>query len=168
MTNYVHPWPHNTTLIIGDSILHGIEESRLQKYNAKVRVNPGSSVDDVYDYIAPLLKKKPTNIILHVGSNDSPHKSADDIFKEISNLKCYIEEVLPGVNVIISCPSIRCDNMKANHTLRSLEEKLKASTFKIVSNANIDGTCLGKKGLHLNNKGAGRLAINYISLMRCL
>ena len=48
--NYVHPWPNNTTLIIGDSILHGVEEGKLIKYKAKVRVNPGSSVDDMHLY----------------------------------------------------------------------------------------------------------------------
>ena len=166
--NYIHPWQPNTTLIIGDSILWGVEEARLKKYRAKVRVNPGATVDDIYDYIAPLLKKKPSNIILMVGSNDSIFKSSEQIFMEIVNLKRYIEEVLQGVNVIISCPVVRADNLKANHTLRSLEEKLKLSSIKIVNNDNIDGTCLGGKGLHLNRKGAGRLAINYISLMRRL
>ena len=32
VNNEVHPWPANTTLIVGSSILHGVEESRLAKY----------------------------------------------------------------------------------------------------------------------------------------
>ena len=89
------------------------------------------------------------------------------IFTEIANLKRYIEDVIPGVNVILSRPVIRADNIKANHTLRRLEESIR-STFTFVCNNNVDVSCLGKKGLHLNPKGAGRLAMNYISLMRCL
>ena len=165
--NVVKPWPPNTTLIIGDSILWGVEEGRLKKYNAKVRVNPGAQVDDLYDYMAPLLRRKPQNIILHIGSNDANYKPAEQIFTEIANLKRYIEDVIPGVKVILSCPVIRADNIKANHTLRRLEESIR-STFTFVCNNNVDVSCLGKKGLHLNPKGAGRLAMNYISLMRCL
>ena len=85
--NVVKPWPPNTTLIIGDSILWGVEEGRLKKYNAKVRVNPGAQVDDLYDYMAPLLRRKPQNIILHIGSNDANYKPAEQIFTEIANLK---------------------------------------------------------------------------------
>ena len=160
--NKVKPWPAGTTLIIGDSILYGIEENKLKRYQAKVRIHPGSCVDDVYDYIAPLLKKIPTNIILHIGSNDSPYKPADDIYNEIMNLKRYIENVLPSVIVYLSCPVIRADDIKANHTLRRLEELLKSHSHII------RGTCLGRKGLHLNGKGSGRLAMNFISLMRHL
>ena len=117
--------------------------------------------------MCPLLKKVPTNIILHIGSNDSPHKSADQIYSEILNLKRYIEDVLPSVNVYLSGPVIRADNILANHTLRKLEALLK-SHGNVVKNDNIDGTCLGRKGLHLNGKGSGRLATNFISLMRYL
>ena len=51
--NNVKPWSKGTTLIIGDSILYGVEEAKLDKYNTKVRVNPGARVDDIYDYIIP-------------------------------------------------------------------------------------------------------------------
>ena len=112
--NNVNPWPKGNTLIIGDSILYGVQEARLTKYKAKVRVNVGARVDDIYDYIAPLLKKIPTNVILHIGSNDSVDKSANQIYSEIVNLKSYIKKVLPKVNVILSCPVIRADNISAN------------------------------------------------------
>ena len=78
--NIVKPWPVNTTLITGDSILFGVEESRLQKYKAKVRVFPGAFVDDMYDYLMPLLRQKPSNIILHIGSK----KKSDFILSEMT------------------------------------------------------------------------------------
>ena len=163
--NDAYPWPDKTTLIIGDSILNNIEESKLSKYKAKVRANPGSRVDDMYDYMAPLLKKIPSSIILHIGSNDSTSKSAYEIYDEILKLKKYIEDVLPDVTVYLSCPVIRADNITANHTLRKLETLLKTHE-NVVIHENIDGTCLGFKGLHLNAKGTGRLAQNFIKVMK--
>ena len=163
--NPVKPWPSNTTLIIGSSLLHGIQESRLKKYNAKVRCHPGACVDDLYDYIAPLIKKKPSNIIMQIGSNDATFKTAEEILSEILNLKHYILKVLPGSKVYMSCPLLRTDDKKANSTLRQLDQELKCFNG-VILNDNVDVTCLGKKGLHLNSKGSSRLAMNYISQMR--
>ena len=165
--NNVFPWPTNTTLIAGDSMLYGIEENKLKRFKARVRVFPGACVDDFYDYLGPLLKKKPSNIILHIGTNDSPNKSAIQIFNEVENLIIYIKKVVPGVQVYFSCPVLRTDNSKANIVLGQLNDYMKSLQY-CISNDNVDLTCLGKNGLHLNAKGSGRLAINYISLMRCL
>ena len=165
--NSVHHWAKDTTLIAGDSILNGIEERRLHK-KVKVRAFPGARVDDLYDYLAPLVKKRPTNIILHIGSNDAIDKTSDHILKEILDLKSNILSILPTVRVYLSCPTIRLDNRVVNDVLRDLDLKLKSLTGDIISNDNVDRTCLGKKGLHLNPKGSGRLAMNYIALMRRL
>ena len=139
----------------------------LKIYKAKVRPFSGALIDDMYDNLKPLLKRKPTNIILQIGSNDSTNKTSDEIMLEIENLKQYIMEILPNVKIFISCPVVRFDNYEANFTLRQLDSKLK-STRNIIMNDNIDKSCIGKKGLHLNAKGSGRLALNYISLMRRL
>ena len=68
----------------------------------------------------------------------------------------------------MSCPIIRNDNKNAHFILRSLDKYLKSSIKEIVVNDNVDASCLGKSGLHLNAKGSGRLAINYTALMRRL
>ena len=164
----VHPWPKGTTLIAGSSLLLGINEGKLQKYKCKVRPFPGSTIDDMYDYLNPLLKKNPSNIILHIGSNDALDKTTEEIANEIIHLKEFIESVLPSVKIFWSCPILRLDNMKANTVLRELSQWLKFFTNNVIDNNNIDGTCIGKKGLHLNAKGSGRLAINLISLMKRL
>ena len=166
--NNIHYWPKGTTLITGSSIIMGLEEKRLQKYQAKVRPFPGACVDDMFDYLLPLLKKRPTNIVLHIGSNDAAFKSANDIANEIRSLKAFIEKLVPGVKLFLSCPIIRLDNNKANNTLLKLATLFKHMESNIITNDNIDASCLGKKGLHLNPKGSGRLAINFISLMRRL
>ena len=47
----VHKWPKNTILIVGDSIINGIEESRIKKtFPVKVRSYQGAKISDMYDY----------------------------------------------------------------------------------------------------------------------
>ena len=167
VNNKVHCWPKGTTLITGSSIIMGIEESRLRKYKAQVRPFPGACIDDLYDYLQPLLKKKPTNIIVHIGSNDATFKSASQILNEITNMKAYIEHMVPGITIYLSGPVVRFDNKTANSTLRELGTLLE-NFNNIIFNDNIDSSCVGKKGLHLNPRGSGRLAINFISVMRRL
>ena len=162
-------WPADTILITGDSILNNIEESRLKKkFNVKIRAFSGANVRDMYDYLAPLLRKKPDHIIIHTGSNDAPDKNSDEILEEISNLKLHIESILPNVKVYLSCPLYRFDNVKAGMTLMSLKHKMKDFFTDTISNDNVDNSCIGRKGLHPNSKGTGRLAMNFISLMRHL
>ena len=84
------------------------------------------------------------------------------------DLKMAIKSILPTVNIFLSCPTSRYDNVGANMVLRKLTQKLKELTKDIIINDNVDKSCTGKKGLHLNQKGSGRLAINYISLLKRL
>ena len=65
-----HKWSKNTTLIVRDSIVSGIEENRISRQWRKVKVIsfPGAIIEDTCKYIKPLLKKCPKNIILHIGT----------------------------------------------------------------------------------------------------
>ena len=52
-----HPFPKVTCLIVGDSILAGIDENQLKsgKRKVKVRYLLGAGTKDIYNYIKPLL-----------------------------------------------------------------------------------------------------------------
>ena len=82
-----HTWPINTLLIASDSIMNSIDEKRLNRsdVNVKVRSFSGSTIADMYDYIKPLLRKQPTHLLLHVGSNDAPFKTSNLILDEYTN-----------------------------------------------------------------------------------
>ena len=134
--NKIHQWPIKTTLIAGDSIIQGLDESRLKKYKCKVRSFPGAVIDDMYDYLEPLLKKKPTNIILHIGTNDATTKFAGKIINELKNLAIHIKEVLPDTNIFMSSPTIRIDNIKANKILQEVNDYMKTMENSIM-NVNI-------------------------------
>ena len=72
-----------------------------------------SNIEDMYSYIMPLIRNKPTYIILHVGTNDSTCKTADEILSEILQLKTIIAKPLPNCKIALSQPVIRNDNRKA-------------------------------------------------------
>ena len=167
----VPPWPKNTVLVAGSSMVRGLREDLLSKYlNVKVRSNSGATTRDMFDHLNAFLRKKPKFLILHVGANDSSNTNvtADMIFNRLTRLKSFAEHLVPGIIVIISCPMLRTDDRSANIKLTYLREKLKNSEHKIISNANISHVHLGKKGLHLNDYGVKRFAMNLLACMRSL
>ena len=164
-------WPENTLLITGDSMINQLDEQRLSKSvngSVKVRAFAGANIEDMYNYIAPLLKKEPKVIILHIGTSDCVSKPSETILDDILKLKFHIESQLTDATVIISCPIKRIDNSKARLTIKLLVDKIKQLKVKYILHDNIDDICLGRKGLHLNPRGTGRLAVNLISLIRKL
>ena len=96
--NNNHLWPENTCLIVGSSILNNLDEHKLNKGNSvvKVRPFPGSTIEDMYSYITPLLRKQPTYIILPVGGNDAPYNQR---MKYWSN--CYSSNLLLSTSSLI-------------------------------------------------------------------
>ena len=93
---------------------------------------------------------------------------------EILLLKTYIESmamiesILPNVTIILSQPIIRTDNQRVNNILKIYICKLNLLNIHILDNSNIQEEHLGKKGLHLNKRGTGKLALNIMSLIRQL
>ena len=163
-----HEWPKGTTLIVGDSMVGGVQESRLTNLKAKVRKFPGATISDMHDYLKPLLKKKPTNIILHVCTNDAPHSSSDKIVQDLKELMDSIMAALPSVKLFFSCPLMRRDNALANSVVTQVTKRTRVLFNGAIEHTNIDNSCISLKGLHLNGKGTGRLSANYISLMQRL
>ena len=166
-----HHWPKGTVLIAGDSIISGINEKYFEGPNyIKVRSFPGATIADMKDYLKPLLRKNPTTLILHVGTNDASNlkENADEIFNELLELKNEILRTLPSCHVIISTPTQRKDNMKANSKLKVLNQKIAALGMERINNNNIVEADLGRKKLHLNMKGTDKLAKNFTNYLRTL
>ena len=145
-------------------MISGIDQKRLSIKGRIVNVQPflGAAINDMYDYIKPLLKKAPANIILHVGTNDVPYSTSGAILDNMLSLKSFIEKTLPQSKVCISNVVKRTDNGKATLTVNKLNEHLSALQLDIVDSSNINVTGLKCGGLHLNETGAGKLAVNFI------
>ena len=104
MNENLQKWSGKTTLIVDNSKLSSIDERRISKNDRKVKVKffPGATIEDIYDYIKPLLKKCTDNIIFHVGTDNMVNESSKVALGKLLDLKEFIENTLPESNVIIS------------------------------------------------------------------
>ena len=161
-----HPneiWPNDTILIIGDSMVNQMDEEKLSQSTGKmvkVRAFGGYGVNDIYKKLDALLMKKPSKIVIHLGTNDATTKSSQIILDDLLKLKRHIELELKGVEVVFSCPIIRIDDWKGHLTVIRLKQKIQRLKVRYLLNDNIKENHLGNKGLHLSNWGVKRFAVN--------
>ena len=102
-------------LILSDSMLNQIDESRLCKYSeVKVRCHGGCTVNCMYSHLPALLCDKPDYVVLHISTNDCVSKTSDEVLLEIVNLIEYIEKSLPSCTVVVSQPTLRTEDAKAD------------------------------------------------------
>ena len=85
MNENLQKWSKDINLIVDDSMLPGIDKRRISKRDRKVKIKnfPGATIDDMYDYVKPLLKKCPDNIILHVGTNNTVNESSKEVLGKL-------------------------------------------------------------------------------------
>ena len=154
ITNDNHYWPPHTILIGSDSMFQNIDERRLsnkKNFTVKVRSFRGSTVNDMYFYLAPLLRKQSEDVILAVSTNDCTNSPSVRVLEDLLNLKHFIES-RNGIKVIISEPITRFDdNALACVRVRNLQEKLRKSNIILLDNSNIARKHIGKGGLYLND-----------------
>ena len=87
--NKSHLWFVNTILIAENSIVHETDKKRLSKKdsNVKVKYLGGALVEDMfYDSVPLMRRKKPSALILHVGTNNTVSDSSKVILKKIKLL----------------------------------------------------------------------------------
>ena len=126
-------WKKGTTLVFGDSMLAGLREAKLSRSKRiKVRYFPGGKTEDLQYHLIPYLKKKPDNIILHIGTNNSL------MYKELLNVKETINKFHPNCkNIVISSPIVRTDRNEANNILKRFNIILKQEEKNVIFHNNI-------------------------------
>ena len=70
--------------------------------------------------------------------------------------------------IIISTLTMRVDSSKNGNAVQKVIEILKELNIPLVKNVNIVKRHLGNRGLHVNEHGTSRLAMNYIATIRKL
>ena len=74
-------------IIAGDSIIKDLNGRMMsRKNNVKIHCFPGSTTEDMTDFVKLLLKKNPSYFIFHVGTNDLSCNSPDKIVDSINSL----------------------------------------------------------------------------------
>ena len=134
-----HPWPKNTILIAGDSMINGISKKRISANfkSVKVRCFSGATIDDMYFNLIPLLRKKPAALVLHVGTNNSSNETSFQIYDKLLNLVHFIKENNLNCHVVLSSPIDRPDDEKAALTIKRLNSLFSESSIDIIDNSNI-------------------------------
>ena len=145
------------TIIVGDSMIKGLRPDKISKsvkHKTQIKSVPGTTVEDLDDYIKPSLKRKPKNIILHVGTNDLKRKSAKDIATNIDKLCKSIKSDHPQMSISVSEIIHREDNQELMKKVMAVNKELfrysEQKKFYLIRNENIDKKKLNVYGLHLN------------------
>ena len=129
---------------------------------------PGSSIEDLEFHLVPLIRKCPTNIIVHIGANNAKNDTSAVIIQKLKRLKENILKILPSCNIIFSELIIRYDDEKAQLTTTKTNRLLPSLDTPIIDNSNIKDFNLGAKGLHMKPSGTGKLALNIVKFLKKL
>ena len=132
----------------------------------KVRTFPGATIQVMKFFVVPHLKKKPDNIIIHVGTNNAPHSSPYEMFQEMQSLRNFILKYLPSARITISTPVLRIDKANANDINKTFTELVKESNLDYISHENINESHINEYSLNINRTGSSILAKNLISGIR--
>ena len=168
----VHHWPEDIVLVAGDSLLGGVMEHKLSaRRKVRVRPFPGATVLDMFDYLKPLMLKKPKRVLLQIGANDCPFKTSENIIADMRSLKAWIKSINKDCEVVFCEMPLRTDDKKANTTRESVNRILDSiSDRPCVRNSDIGERNLSVsgffKGLHLKPSGTRLLAMNILSFLR--
>ena len=153
------------TLIVGESMLHEIDEntlSRAKPNSVKVSIFRGATVDHIKDFLKPYLTLSPTNIILHVGTNNSTNDSSSVILNKLLPLKNFFHTELPESIVILSNITDWSDNGIVRLKISNFNKHLNFLKIDTIGNSNVSSEYLNGSGLHLNRHVKGKLAMNLI------
>ena len=114
----------------------------------------------------PIIRKKPSHLIIHIGTNDAKRFSSREILDQLLNLKKNVSEQVPHCKVIISTPTVRSDHGKAGLTVNQLTKHLPQLKTGIVGNTNITSRHIEIKGLHLIFSRTTQLAKNLANIIK--
>ena len=111
-------------------------------------------------------RKQPKYLITHTRTNNTVKFTSRDILNKLLQLKLFIQEKIPDLEITISTPTLRSDNGKAALTVRQLTNHLINLKIDTLVNGNITGKYLSRRGFHLNQCDPNLLTKNTISKLR--
>ena len=152
------------TVIAGDSIIQHIRGWSISRSNqVVVKSFPGATTEDIEDFVKPLLRKKPDNVFLHIGTNDLNTQEPRLTVEGIVNLALQIEGDAPETNLAISGLIARADDkdVKVSSVNKIFKKFCRQNHWNFIEHNNINQTHLNRGGLHLSKSGSALLAQNF-------
>ena len=162
------PYSKPKVILEGDSIVRNIH-CWIMSRNKSVKVNsfPGAATEDMVSYLNPLINRKPDHILLHVGTNslatDSPQEIAENIVAltmliTYRGIECLVSEILKRNDYLSLVGE------EVNRILRNILP----DNVKLICNDSIAHNHLNGSGVHLNKRGTGALACNFLQFIKQL
>ena len=142
---------------------------RLVKVLEQVR---GCTTKDIRDHIKPIIRKKPDQLIIHVGTNSvRDSESPTPCSEEIIHLISWTKSAAPGTEVVLSTLTAHSDDDKLATKVEEVNSNLKKfcrqNNWKMIVHSNITAEHhLNGSGLHLNKLGTFRLARNFLDFLK--
>ena len=112
------------------------------------------------DFLTPVIRRKPDEIILHVGTNNLHNGSPGMIENNILKLAQKIEN--HGIRSAISLITFRSDDLREKAKVVNNILLCESS----IEHTNITGSHMNRSNLHLNRRGTAASASNFISYIR--
>ena len=154
-----------TIVTVGDSIVKDVK-GWLMSRDKRVKVDSfsGANMEDVEDFITPIMRRKSDEIILYVGTNNLQNRSPGMIADNILTLAQKIEN--HGIRSAISLITFRNDDLWEK--AKVVNNILLSESSNVIEHTNITGSHLNRSNLHLNRRGTAALASNFIFLIYVL
>ena len=156
-------------IIVGDSLMNGINEKGLSKsHSVKVNNIPCGTSDVILDKLEDFLKNKPDGLIVHAGKNDIT--KGKNLLNNDKKILKKVKKLSPNTKVAFSSIVTRKDKKDISKTVQDTNSRLKnycsQENIDFIQNSNIMEEHLGIKKLHLNKKGNSFLANNFLKYLR--
>ena len=161
--------------VVGDSMLNMIQENynvNTKTANVKVHAFSGATIEDLHDYILPIARREPDNLIIHAGTNNLRNDTPEKIVEKLMKLHDH-------VSLIASTSKISLSNIIRGHDFKEewlknkiiktdtlLDLECKKRKIDLIDSIKVIG--IGRKGLHPNNLGKEQIAANILKYVKSI
>ena len=116
-------------IVVGDSLLNGINERGLSKdFNVKVNNIPAGTSKTVLDNIDELEKCKPSSVIVHAGTNNLT--KGKNVLNSVKKIVKVVKSISPNTKIAFSSITIRRTKKVSIRMLLRLMQGLKITVVR--------------------------------------
>ena len=130
------------------------EKGLSRAHNVKVTNFPGGTSDKIVKKLDDLIKDKPNDLVIHIGTNDLTNN-----VKLLNNVKKILKKVsanVPSTSLAFSSIIVRKGKKNIEKSITDTNARLKnfcvQKNIGFINNSNIKEYFLGKKKLHLGQR----------------
>ena len=70
--------------------------------NVKIHAFSGATIEDLHDYILPIVRKEPDNLIIHAGTNNIRNDTSEKIVEKLMQLHDHVSSIASASTIALS------------------------------------------------------------------